>query len=91
MYHCAAGPGPDIFDDLTALENWVERGQAPDSMTAYKTREANGFAPDRGPGQVDVEDAGVVRSRTLCPYPQVARYTGSGSIDSAEGFACAAE
>ena len=91
MYHCQGGPGPDIFDDLTALENWVESGDAPNSMTAYKTGEANGFAPDRGPGAVNEQDAGVVRSRLLCPYPEVARRTGSGSIDSAASFACVAE
>jgi tannase/feruloyl esterase len=30
----------------------------------------------------------VVRTRPLCPYPQVARYKGSGSIDDAASFAC---
>jgi feruloyl esterase len=34
---------------------------------------------------------GVVdRTRPLCPYPQVARYTGSGSTDDALNFVCAA-
>jgi feruloyl esterase len=32
----------------------------------------------------------VVRTRPLCPYPQVARYRGSGSIDDAANFSCAA-
>jgi feruloyl esterase len=31
------------------------------------------------------------RTRPLCPYPQVARWTGSGSTDEAGNFACAAE
>ena len=30
----------------------------------------------------------VVRTRPLCPYPQVARYKGAGSIDEAASFAC---
>jgi feruloyl esterase len=30
----------------------------------------------------------VDRSRPLCPYPQVARYKGSGSTDDAANFAC---
>jgi feruloyl esterase len=30
----------------------------------------------------------VVRARPLCPYPQVARYQGRGSIDEAANFAC---
>jgi feruloyl esterase len=28
------------------------------------------------------------RTRPLCPYPQVARYDGSGSIDDAANFDC---
>ena len=32
----------------------------------------------------------VTRTRPLCPYPQVARYKGSGSIDDAANFSCAA-
>ena len=31
----------------------------------------------------------AIRTRPLCPYPQVARYKGSGSIDKAENFSCA--
>lgn len=30
----------------------------------------------------------VTRTRPLCPYPQVARYKGTGSIDEAAHFAC---
>lgn len=32
----------------------------------------------------------VVRTRPLCPYPQVARYSGQGSIDDAANFRCTA-
>ncbi len=32
----------------------------------------------------------VVRTRPLCPYPQVARYSGQGSIDDASNFRCVA-
>jgi len=32
----------------------------------------------------------VVRTRPLCPYPQVARYSGKGSIDDAANFQCVA-
>jgi feruloyl esterase len=37
-----------------------------------------------------VVDNKVVRTRPLCPYPQVARYTGQGSIDEAANFRCVA-
>ena len=37
-----------------------------------------------------VVDGKVVRTRPLCPYPQVERYKGTGSIDEAASFTCAA-
>jgi feruloyl esterase len=73
MHHCSGGPGPNSFDMLTVLENWVEKGIAPASVVA--SHSAN--------GKID-------RTRPLCPYPQVARYQGSGSIDDAANFRCEA-
>ena len=40
MGHCSGGPGPNQFDMLTALEQWVEKGQAPDRIVA--THSSNG-------------------------------------------------
>jgi feruloyl esterase len=37
-----------------------------------------------------VTNGAVVRTRPLCPYPQVARYKGQGSIDEAANFSCVA-
>jgi len=34
MQHCGGGPGPNTFDTLTALENWVEHEEAPDVIIA---------------------------------------------------------
>ena len=34
MGHCGGGDGPNTFDALTALEQWVESGKAPEQMTA---------------------------------------------------------
>jgi hypothetical protein len=44
-------------------------------------------APDSIPA-ARVQDGKTIRSRPLCPYPQVARYKGSGSIDDAANFFC---
>ena len=44
MLHCAGGPGPTTYDAHGALEAWVERGIAPDSIIA--THLTNG-TPDR--------------------------------------------
>lgn len=73
MAHCAGGVGPDRHDPVTAIVNWVEKGQAPSSITASK-----------------VVDGKVTRTRPLCAYPQVARYSGQGSIDDAANFRCVA-
>jgi feruloyl esterase len=35
-----------------------------------------------------VVDGAVVRSRPLCPHPQVAAYSGTGAVDAAESFVC---
>jgi len=46
-----------------------------------------GVAPDRILAS-RVAQGKTVRTRPLCPYPQVARYNGSGSIDEAANFTC---
>jgi hypothetical protein len=34
MAHCGGGAGPNTFDTLAALEAWVDKGIAPDSIPA---------------------------------------------------------
>jgi feruloyl esterase len=34
MGHCAGGPGTDTFDKIAAMEQWIEKGQAPDKIIA---------------------------------------------------------
>ncbi len=88
MQHCGGGPGPNSFGamvtgaqsdpqrDLTlALERWVEEGIAPDRIIASKRL-------------VTDPKNSLTRTRPLCPYPQVARYKGSGSTDEAASFDC---
>jgi feruloyl esterase len=72
MSHCQLGPGPFSFDAVGTLERWVEQGIAPSSIEAAHFDES---------GNVD-------RTRPLCPYPRVARYTDVGSIDDAANFRC---
>jgi feruloyl esterase len=36
MYHCLGGPGPNVFDAITPLVNWVEKGVAPETIKATK-------------------------------------------------------
>jgi pimeloyl-ACP methyl ester carboxylesterase len=37
MGHCSGGPGPNQFDTLAALEQWVEKGVAPEKLIASHT------------------------------------------------------
>lgn len=90
MQHCGGGPGPDTFGQFgmspqndaqhnmyMALEQWVEKGEAPSTVTATKLPGGNG--PRAG-----------MMTRPLCVYPQVARYKGTGDTNDAANFACAA-
>jgi Tannase and feruloyl esterase len=60
-----------------------------DPMTAMINWVEKGKAPDSIRASREVSDQ-VVRTRPLCPYPQVARYSGQGSIDDAANFSCVA-
>jgi hypothetical protein len=64
-------------------------GQGPDAIDALTPTLAwveNGVAPDRLVATKRQDDT-VVRTRPVYPYPTVARYDGSGSIDDAANFA----
>jgi len=64
--------------------NWVENGQAAQAVVAT----ARG-AGNAGGVNADVPaDWAADRTRPLCPYPKVARYNGTGSLDKAENFSC---
>jgi len=71
MNHCGGGEGPNSFDIVGAMEQWVENGKAPDRVIASHSSE----------GVVD-------RTRPLCPYPQLAKYNGTGSVNDAANFTC---
>ena len=88
MAHCSGGIGATDFgngrkfqrDDaehnlLSAIEAWVERGTAPAQFIATG---------------VAVNDASKVMTRPLCPYPQTARYKGTGDPNDARNSSCAA-
>ena len=90
MAHCSGGAGPNRFGSnpigptdpidpghniFRALMAWSERDVEPQAIIATK------FTAD-DPTQP------AMRTRPLCPYPTVARYDGSGSIDDAANFTC---
>ena len=98
MQHCGFGPGANFFGQFPlvtlggppnipvptdpqhnisrALEQWVENGVAPDPIIATK------YVDDLDPSR------GVKMTRPLCPYPQIAKYKGSGDTNDAANFVC---
>lgn len=70
--HCGEGEGTFHFDALQVIDEWVERGQAPERFVAQR--------PSQG--------GGAPRTRPLCAYPQIARYRGTGSTDDERNFEC---
>jgi hypothetical protein len=91
MQHCGGGPGPDSFGEdgpspvekdahhsvQLAIERWVEKGVAPSAIIATK------YEGRGGSGSVQM-------TRPLCPYPEIAKYKGSGDSNDAASFACVA-
>jgi feruloyl esterase len=80
--HCnAGGTGPGSFDALTAMENWVERRQAPDALIARAY-----------PSKVYTVDFSKpsTRSMPLCKFPEMARYNGRGDVNDAANWTCPA-
>jgi len=90
MGHCSGGPGADDFgnkpgvppptldaehDVVSALDKWVESNVPPERIIATKYKDG---APAK-----DIE-----RTHLLCPYPQVAEWTGQGGTDNAANFVC---
>jgi hypothetical protein len=81
-YHCGGGEGPFEVDLLSPIMAWVERGDAPYKLIASHTAGPSGPPPPRPDAQRGKPD----RTRPVFPYPLVAVYTGTGSIDDAANF-----
>lgn len=84
MNHSRGGIATDQFDALESLVRWVEYGQAPDRIVAS----ARGAGNAGGANTELPADWSAGRTRPLCPYPQIARYNGSGDSEKAENFSC---
>jgi tannase/feruloyl esterase len=77
MTHCSGGVGPDRFDALGVMVDWVEKSHAPDKIIASQFSSGQTSGPP-------------LRTRPLCPYPKIAQYQGHGSIDDEANFSCVA-
>jgi hypothetical protein len=77
----------EVWLEAVGRSAWIAVSH--DTRIRYKPNE--GIAPKRLIATKYVNEdpsSGVVRTRPVCPYPPVARWTGSGSTDDAENFAC---
>jgi feruloyl esterase len=80
VYHCGGGYGPNVFDLLTPLANWVEAGHAPTGIVAALVSGGTGAA-GTGPATGTVE-----LTRPVYPYPEEVRYSGSGDPDNGASY-----
>ena len=76
--HCGGGVGLERFDALTALTDWVEKGAAPERITATVNSANKEVPAEWSPN----------RTRPLCPWPAFARYKG-GNLEQESSFECA--
>jgi feruloyl esterase len=76
MFHCGQGPGPNFFDALGAVEQWVEHDRAPDTLVGTKY-------------EADNRTQRATRVMPLCAFPTQARYAGQGPMGDAASWSCA--
>jgi feruloyl esterase len=87
MDHCALGGGAWAVDYLTYLEDWVEKGQAPDRLIATRPRlPADPVQAFARIGRYPVPADEVEFTRPLYPYPQRYRYDGHGDTSQAASY-----
>jgi feruloyl esterase len=80
--HCSGGGlpvGPGSFDAISAMENWVEKGAAPDALLATL------YQPT--PISADYSKP-LGRTMPLCKFPEMARYNGAGDVKDAANWSC---
>jgi feruloyl esterase len=91
MQHCTGGPGPSDFgqwghfnpvvdnaaNNMTiALEDWVEKGTAPEQIIARGNTDPSG------------KGNGAAFAQPICAYPKVATYKGTGDGKEASSYTC---
>lgn len=83
MQHCGGGPGPDEFGEVGLNPPLTDPQH--NVFAALEQWVENGTAP----GAIIATHASAPKmQRPLCPYPQVAKYKGSGDTNDAGNFAC---
>jgi feruloyl esterase len=83
--HIPGGPGAEVVDYITALENWVENGIAPDRLIAHNLVDFSRFY---GPviAKKTLVKENIIFTRPAFPYPIQARYSGMGDPNDEASF-----
>lgn len=84
---------PGTFDALGAIEDWVEKGVAPDHIKTTYFDQSDRFRERAGMQDAGIEGEsesaqGIIKTRPVCAYPEVAIYKGKGDISKAENYRC---
>jgi len=83
--HCGMSwNAPANFDAIGTLEDWVEKGTAPDAIPA---RENDPAIANAIMGTIDWSKP-PVRTMPLCKFPEMASYKGSGDVKDAANWEC---
>src|SRR5207302_56472 len=85
IYHCSGGPGVgNIGGSSPAMRHDPEHDLV-DAMDVWVTKHK---APTVLIGAHLDDNRKADRTRPLCPYPEEAKYKGSGDINDTENFVC---
>jgi feruloyl esterase len=96
MGHCSGGAGPVSFGNVALDDNPLPQDAQHDIVMALDKWVTEGVTPERliGTGKIGTgpedQSKGTKLTRPLCPYPQVAKYKGTGSTFDAANFVCKA-
>lgn len=79
--HCSGGliVAPGSIDATAAMEDWVEKGEAPNALLATQYP-ATMFGADFSKP--------AIRTMPLCQFPQMARFSGEGDVKDAANWHC---
>jgi len=75
---CVGTFNDETFNAFKAVQDWVEKGIAPDTITYV----------DRVSQSNSSTQSAVTRTRPVCAYPKISRYTGSGDPNDGANFSC---
>jgi feruloyl esterase len=85
--HCSISSiAPNSFDAISALENWVEKGEAPEAL------QANVVDRQYTPGAPKAPALKTPNwTMPLCKFPEMAHYSGKGDVQDAKNWSCSAK